>query len=227
MLVAFILMSLTNIPANLLSLGAASSSSRYSATISTSCGGLPARSSMFSMPPRAPRTDRSTKNRRCRRSSSRSIAPRRPDTASTLVTSPTRFRPGSAVRPSQVFIRDRQYDAPVRFPEAARNNPEAIGNLMLTSTTGGQIPLSRVARIRLQSGDGGLSGMLGLPADRVEQQRPAGDRFAMLVGVGEADEQVPPSSARKRADDHAFFFKPSRIASGMIGICRMRTPTAL
>ena len=37
--------------------------------------------------------------------------------------------------------------------------------------------------------DGGLSGMLGLPADRVEQQRPAGDRFAMLVRVGEADEQ--------------------------------------
>jgi hypothetical protein len=34
--------------------------------------------------------------------------------------------------------------------------------------------------------------MLGLRADRLKQQRPAGDRLAMLVGVGQADEQVSP-----------------------------------
>jgi hypothetical protein len=28
-------------------------------------------------------------------------------------------------------------------------------------------------------------------------------------------------------DDHAFFFKPARTASAVIGICRTRTPTAL
>ncbi|HYM30581.1 MAG TPA: CusA/CzcA family heavy metal efflux RND transporter [Candidatus Cybelea sp.] len=58
---------------------------------------------------------------------------------------------GAAV--SQLFIGDRQYDVTVRFPESARNNPSAIGNLVLTSSTGAQIPLSQVAQIRLQTGE--------------------------------------------------------------------------
>jgi hypothetical protein len=35
-----------------------------------------------------------------------------------------------------------------------------------------------------------------------------------------------PALHRVRAD-HAFFFSPSMIASGVIGMCRTRTPTAL
>jgi cobalt-zinc-cadmium resistance protein CzcA len=58
---------------------------------------------------------------------------------------------GAAV--SQVFISDRQYSVTVRFPEADRQNPEAIGNLVLTSSTGALIPLSQVARINLQTGE--------------------------------------------------------------------------
>src|SRR5712691_2448142 len=58
---------------------------------------------------------------------------------------------GGAV--SQVFIGERRYDTSVRFPDAARNNPEAIGNLLLTSSGGALIPLSQVARIQLQMGE--------------------------------------------------------------------------
>jgi heavy metal efflux system protein len=56
---------------------------------------------------------------------------------------------GAAV--SQVFIKDRQYNVSVRFPESDRQNPEALGNLVLTSSTGALIPLSQVARINLQT----------------------------------------------------------------------------
>ena len=58
---------------------------------------------------------------------------------------------GAAV--SQVFIKDRQYNISVRFPEADRQNPEALGNLVLTSSTGALIPLSQVAHISLQTGE--------------------------------------------------------------------------
>src|SRR4029077_14505900 len=45
---------------------------------------------------------------------------------------------GEAV--SQVFIGERRYDVTVRFPAEARNSAEAIGNLLLTSSTGALIP---------------------------------------------------------------------------------------
>jgi cobalt-zinc-cadmium resistance protein CzcA len=58
---------------------------------------------------------------------------------------------GGAV--SQVFIGERRYDTTVRFPESTRNTPEAIGNLLLTSSSGALVPLSQVAAIRLQLGE--------------------------------------------------------------------------
>jgi cobalt-zinc-cadmium resistance protein CzcA len=58
---------------------------------------------------------------------------------------------GGAV--SQVFIGDRHYDVTVRVAPQFRSSPEAIGNLLLTSTTGALIPLSQVARIKLQKGE--------------------------------------------------------------------------
>src|SRR5262245_57418905 len=50
---------------------------------------------------------------------------------------------GGAV--SQFFIGDRRYDTSVRFPESTRNSREAIGNLLLTSSSGAYVPLSQVA----------------------------------------------------------------------------------
>jgi cobalt-zinc-cadmium resistance protein CzcA len=58
---------------------------------------------------------------------------------------------GGAV--NQVFIGERRYDVTVRFPEAVRSSPEAIGRLLLTSTGGALVPLSQVAKIKLQEGE--------------------------------------------------------------------------
>ena len=64
------------------------------------------------------------------------------------------IRPESAAAPvSQVFIGDRHYDITVRFPPDDRNSPEAIKNLVLTSSDGALIPLSQVADVKLQSGE--------------------------------------------------------------------------
>jgi cobalt-zinc-cadmium resistance protein CzcA len=54
---------------------------------------------------------------------------------------------------NQVFIGERRYDVTVRFPEAVRSSPEAIGRLLLTSSSGALVPLSQVARIKLQEGE--------------------------------------------------------------------------
>jgi hypothetical protein len=47
---------------------------------------------------------------------------------------------------------------------------------------------------------GGAAGVAGLPADGLKQQWPAGDRFAMMMGVGQAHEQIPPVEEQR---DHA------------------------
>ena len=54
---------------------------------------------------------------------------------------------------AQVFRGERRYDVAVRFIEAARANPEAIGNLTLTAPSGARVPLSLVARIELRAGE--------------------------------------------------------------------------
>ncbi len=58
---------------------------------------------------------------------------------------------GEAV--SQVFIGERHYDMTVRFPAEARNSPEAIKDLVLTSSTGALIPLSQLADVKVQTGE--------------------------------------------------------------------------
>jgi heavy metal efflux system protein len=62
---------------------------------------------------------------------------------------------GSAV--TQVFVGDRVYNVSVRFPEAVRNNPEALGNLTLTTSGGAQVPLSQVATIRQRNGEASIT----------------------------------------------------------------------
>ena len=54
---------------------------------------------------------------------------------------------------STVYVADRTYAVTVRFPLNTRNNPEALGNLVLTASGGTQVPLSQVAHIRQQTGE--------------------------------------------------------------------------
>jgi len=56
-----------------------------------------------------------------------------------------------------VYVADRTYAVTVRFPRNTRNNPEALGKLVLTTANGAQIPLSQVAHITLQTGESTIS----------------------------------------------------------------------
>src|SRR5258708_19080976 len=49
---------------------------------------------------------------------------------------------------------------------------------------------------------GGAAGVTGLSADGLKQQWPAGDRFAMMIGVGQAHEQVPPVEDQRDVARH-------------------------
>src|SRR5580700_5788739 len=62
---------------------------------------------------------------------------------------------GGAV--TQAYVGDRVYDVTVRFPLNARYDPEALGNLPLTSSTGARIPLSQVATITQRNGEGTIT----------------------------------------------------------------------
>jgi cobalt-zinc-cadmium resistance protein CzcA len=62
---------------------------------------------------------------------------------------------GGAV--TQVHVGDRVYDVSVRFPLSFRYDPEAIGNLTLTTSGGMQVPLSQLARITQRNGEGTIT----------------------------------------------------------------------
>ena len=57
---------------------------------------------------------------------------------------------GAAV--TQVYIEDRSYDVTVRFLESQRNNPDAVGRLLLTTPSGAQVALSLCAKIYFADG---------------------------------------------------------------------------
>lgn len=54
---------------------------------------------------------------------------------------------------SQIYQGDRVYDITCKYKESARDTPEKIASLMLTSTSGAKIPLSQVANIKLSTGE--------------------------------------------------------------------------
>jgi cobalt-zinc-cadmium resistance protein CzcA len=62
---------------------------------------------------------------------------------------------------SQVFIEERRYDIAVRFKPAARDDPDAIGRLMLTSPGGQRVALSQVAHIGLAEGESTITREMG------------------------------------------------------------------
>ncbi len=48
---------------------------------------------------------------------------------------------------SQIYLQERFYDLTVRFPKEYRSNPEEIGRLLMTSSTGALVSLSKLAKI--------------------------------------------------------------------------------
>jgi len=53
---------------------------------------------------------------------------------------------------TQVWKEQRSYGVFCRFPDEMRSTPEAIGNMLVDTPSGGQIPLSQVAAVTLSEG---------------------------------------------------------------------------
>ncbi|MEC5144980.1 CusA/CzcA family heavy metal efflux RND transporter [Chitinophaga sp. 212800010-3] len=54
---------------------------------------------------------------------------------------------------SQIFSGNKVYDVTCRYTDEARDTPEKIAGLMLTSSTGAKIPLSQVAGVKTSTGE--------------------------------------------------------------------------
>jgi cobalt-zinc-cadmium resistance protein CzcA len=54
---------------------------------------------------------------------------------------------------STVDVGERTYPLTVRFTQDARNSPEALGNLLVNTASGVQVPLSQLAEIRARTGE--------------------------------------------------------------------------
>src|SRR5271154_6992830 len=54
---------------------------------------------------------------------------------------------------STVYVGEKVYPLTVRFTQDARNSPEALGNLLVNSAGGVQVPLSQLADVRVRSGE--------------------------------------------------------------------------
>jgi heavy metal efflux system protein len=51
-----------------------------------------------------------------------------------------------------IYEGERRFAARIRFPEAYRNSPDAIGEILLTSVNGARVPLENLAEIRIEEG---------------------------------------------------------------------------
>ncbi len=54
---------------------------------------------------------------------------------------------------STVYVGERVYPLTVRYTEDTRNSPDALGNLLVNTSSGVQVPLSQLANIRMRSGE--------------------------------------------------------------------------
>jgi len=54
---------------------------------------------------------------------------------------------------STVYVAERTYPLTVRFTQDVRNSPEALGNLLVHTASGVQVPLSQLAEVRARTGE--------------------------------------------------------------------------
>ena len=54
---------------------------------------------------------------------------------------------------STVYVGERTYPLTVRYTADTRNNPQALGDLLVNTSSGIQVPLSQIATIRVRSGE--------------------------------------------------------------------------
>ncbi len=63
---------------------------------------------------------------------------------------------------TQVYTGDQTHNITIHIPPDVANNPQKLGQMVLTSSSGAQVPLNLVAHIRLQSGENNIAHEKGL-----------------------------------------------------------------
>jgi len=63
---------------------------------------------------------------------------------------------------TQIYTGDQTHSITIRLPPEVASSPARLGQVMLTSSSGAQVPLSEVAHIRLQSGESTIAREHGL-----------------------------------------------------------------
>jgi cobalt-zinc-cadmium resistance protein CzcA len=53
---------------------------------------------------------------------------------------------------TRIYIEERSYDVSVRFIQSARNDPQELGNLLLTAANGAQVALAQFAKVSFAEG---------------------------------------------------------------------------
>jgi len=62
---------------------------------------------------------------------------------------------------TQLFVADRVYNIALRLQNVSRDDPDKIGNLLLTTPTGAQVALSQIAKVDLRAGESTIAHEFG------------------------------------------------------------------
>ena len=103
---------------------------------------------------------------------------------------------GAAI--GQVYVNEKHYDMAVRFQGAARNAPESIGSLVLTTPGNAQIALSQVAQVVVASGESTITREMSRRHMTVKLNLRGRDLASFLA-------EARPLLARQVTYDHARF----------------------
>ncbi len=120
---------------------------------------------------------------------------------------------------AMVYVGDHQYDVTVKFPQEARNSPDALGKLFMTTSGGAQILLSQVASIKMQSGESTITHEMNHRNLTVRIDLRGRDLASYLAEIqGKIDQSVKFDQTKYRLEYAGQFENQRRAQSRMVFI---------
>ena len=123
---------------------------------------------------------------------------------------------------STVYVGERTYPLTVRYTADTRNNPQALGDLLVNTSSGIQVPLSQIASIRVRSGESTVTrenGQRNLTI-RIDNRDPDLTSY-LKVAQSRIDEKVHYDHDRVRLEWGGQFENQKRAESRLLVILGM------
>ena len=123
---------------------------------------------------------------------------------------------------STVYVGERTYPLTVRYTADTRNNPQALGDLLVNTSSGIQVPLSQIASIRVRSGESTVTrenGQRNLTI-RIDNRDPDLTSY-LKVAQSRIDEKVHYDRDRVRLEWGGQFENQKRAESRLLVILGM------